>query len=678
MSTKVTPEHRTRAAYVYLRQSTMKQVRHHTESTERQYALRGKAVELGWDAATVRTLDGDLGQSGAQSAGRADFQTLVADVSMGKVGAIFALEASRLARSSLDWQRLIRICAVTKTLVVDEDGCYDPDDFNDALLLGLKGTIAQAELHFIRARLQGGILNKAKKGELRFQLPVGFCHEDGKVVVDPDQEVQGAVRMAFAVFRQTGSALGAVRHFAEHGLRFPKRANGGAWDGKLFWGPLTHCRMLLLLRNPTYAGAYVYGRHREQKQASENGEVSSRTVAVARGDWLVTIRDHHPGYVTWDEHLENLRILASNRSNGIGKGPREGKALLQGLALCGRCGRSLSAQYNSRSGLHSYRCRHDPSAGRSACLSVSGARLDAVIAARVPKILEPAQLEIAFEALRKLEEGDATLCRQRELELERAEYDVDLAERRYQQVDPANRLVAATLEQRWNEALVRLDALRGELAEFRARTGRAVTRAQRERVLALAADFPRLWSAPTTTVKDRKRMLRVLIKDVTVDQDAERKCVTLHVRWQGGACEDMDVDMAWKSGDRPAAADYFRYPEEVVERVRELAGSMRDDRVAEALNAEGRVGSRGAPFTWSMVAWIRYCHDIPVPDLKRHGELTVSQVCERLGVKRGVVYRWIASGVLETRRHESGSAHWIVIDSRKQRELERMAERIRA
>ncbi len=274
MSAKIAEQHLQKPAYIYVRQSTIAQVRFHQESTERQYALRGKALELGWKDAAIRTLDRDLGVSGAQMAGREDFKALVADVSMGKVGAVFALEASRLARSSLDWHRLIELCALTGTLVIDEDGCYDPSDFNDGLLLGLKGTLAQAELHFLRARLQGGKPDKARKGELRFPLPVGLRYdEENRIVLDPDIEVQGAMHLIFSLFQETGSAYGVMQRFAQLGLRFPKRADGGVWAGRLVWGPLTHSRILGILKNPSYAGAYVFGRYQSQRTVTPSGEV---------------------------------------------------------------------------------------------------------------------------------------------------------------------------------------------------------------------------------------------------------------------------------------------------------------------------------------------------------------------------------------------------------------------
>jgi DNA invertase Pin-like site-specific DNA recombinase len=315
MSATIGVEHRSRPAYVYVRQSTLAQVRHNQESTERQYALRDKALALGWTPSTIRTLDRDLGVSGAQSAGREDFKTLVADVSMGQVGAVFALEVSRLARSNLDWHRLLELCALTDTLVIDADGCYDPADFNDGLLLGLKGTMAQAELHFLRGRLLGGKLNKAQKGELRHPLPVGYAYDDAnRVVLDPDAEVRGAIALAFHVFLETGSAYAVVQRFAQHGLRFPKRSYGGAWDGKLVWGNLTHGRVLGLVKNPCYAGTYTYGRYQYRRQITTQGEVSKHTQRVAMSEWRVNLPAHHEGYIKWEEFLANLDRLAKNRA----------------------------------------------------------------------------------------------------------------------------------------------------------------------------------------------------------------------------------------------------------------------------------------------------------------------------------------------------------------------------
>jgi DNA invertase Pin-like site-specific DNA recombinase len=671
MISKVEDHHRQRPAYIYVRQSTMGQVRHHQESTERQYALKGKAVELGWDEANIRVLDRDLGVSGAQAAGRDDFKLLVADVSMRKVGAIFALEASRLARSSLDWQRLIELCALTRTVVVDEDGCYDPSDFNDGLLLGLKGTIAQAELHFIHARLQGGKLNKAKKGELRFPLPVGLCYDDtGGTVLDSDREVQGVVRLVFTYFRETGSAYAVVHRFAEEKLRFPKRAYGGAWNGRLIWGRLTHSRVLGLLKNPSYAGVYVFGRYRSIKEASPDGQVQSRISLMPMDAWRVMIPEHHPGYIGWEEFLHNREILEKNRTNGaetLLSGPaREGLALLQGLLICGSCGRRLSVRYKGNGGIYpTYQCNWLRREGLSTtdCMTLHCDLLDATIAKRVLELIQPSQLEITLLALQELEKRDTSITRQWQMRLERAEYEAQLAQRRYEEVDPSNRLVAGTLEHRWNEALLQLEELNRQYAEFQDKHTRATTVEQKARVLALAQDFPRLWHAPTTQSKDRKRMLRLLIEDITVDRIRGRRQAVLHVRWKGGVCEDLPVELPQPMADR------VRYPKPIVDRVRKLAHELTDDQIAAGLNEAGLLSAKGKPFTVAMIQWIRYRHRIPAPQLKRADELTVQQLAGTFNVSPHVVYYWIGRNVVQARRLNHGSPYWITLDPAKEHEL---------
>lgn len=671
MNPKITEHHRSRPAYIYLRQSTPSQVRHHQESTERQYALREKALDLGWSESLIHTLDRDLGKTGTEMAGREDFKTLVAEVSMGQVGAVFALEVSRLARSNLDWHRLLQLCALTETLVIDEDGCYDPADFNDGLLLGLKGAMAQAELHFLHARLQGGKLNKAKKGELRFPVPVGFCYdEQGRIILDPDQEVQGAVSLVFRLFRETGSAFGVMQRFAEGALRFPKRSYGGAWDGRIIWGRLTHSRVLGMLKNPSYAGMYVFGRYQYRRQISPDGGVHKRIQAVAMSDWRVSLKEHHEGYITLEEFFKNQERLEKNRTNGeetLLAGPaREGLALLQGLLLCGTCGHALTVRYTGNGGIYPcYLCnrlRREGSASKD-CMSFRCDLLDAAIAAEVMQALQPAEIELALAALQELESRDRTISRQWQMRLERAEYEAALAEGRYQEVDPSQRLVAGTLERRWNDALLQLEDLKKQAAEFLRQEARVATPEQKAQVLALARDLPRVWHAPTTQAKDRKRMLRLLIKDITVEKPLRPKQLLVHIRWQGGACTDICVQLP------PNIADRVRYPDAVVERVRHLAQSLRDGDIAGRLNQEGQVSALGKPFSGSMIQWIRYRYQIPRARLARPEELTVQQVAERFRVSPNVVYYWIDRGVIEARRLNAGSPYWITLNETDEQKL---------
>jgi DNA invertase Pin-like site-specific DNA recombinase len=671
MNPKIGDHHRSRPAYIYLRQSTPGQVRHHQESTERQYALREKALELGWSQSLIRILDRDLGKTGTEMAGREDFKTLVADVSMGQVGAVFALEVSRLARSNLDWHRLLELCALTTTLVIDEDGCYDPADFNDGLLLGLKGTMAQAELHFLHARLQGGKLNKAKKGELRFPLPVGLCYDqESRVILDPDEEVRGAVGLVFHLFRETGTAFAVMQRFAESALRFPKRAYGGAWDGKIIWGRLTHSRVLSMLKNPSYAGIYVFGRYRYRREISAEGAVQKRIHAVAMADWRVSLKEHHEGYITLEEFFKNQERLGKNRTNGedtLLAGPaREGLALLQGLLLCGTCGHALTVRYTGNGGIYPcYQCnrlRRDGLAKKD-CMSFRCDLLDAAIAEQVLKALQPAEIELALAALQELESRDRTISRQWQMRLERAEYEATLAERRYQEVDPSQRLVAGTLERRWNDALLQLEDLKKQAAEFQRQAARVTTDEQRAKVLALATDLPRLWHASTTQPKDRKRMLRLLIKDITVEKPPNLKQLLVHIRWQGGACSDIGVQLP------PKRADRVRYPAAVVDRVRDLVQSSPTVEIAERLNREGHVSALGKPITGSMIQWIRYRYQIPKITLARPEELTVQQVAKRFGVSSNVIYYWIDRSVIQARRLNAGAPYWITLDEADEQKL---------
>ena len=634
----------------------MGQVRHHRESTERQYALKEKACSLGWPAEHVRILDGDLGISGAAMTLRQDFKTLVADVSMGKVGAVFALEASRLSRSNTDWHRLLELCALTGTLSIDEDGCYDPADFNDQLLLGLKGTMSQAELHFLRARLQGGKLNKAKKGELRSPLPVGYIYDElGRSVIDPDAEVCGAVTTLFQACHATGTAYGVMDHFRRHGLHFPKRAYGGVWNGQLLWGPLSHRRGLGVLKNPAYAGVYVYGRYTYRKHLAADGHIQYTTVCQPIEAWPVLLKDHHAGYLTWEAYVHNQQMVANNRTNTqpLPSAAREGLALLQGLLLCARCARHVTIRYTGNGGVYpSYECNRAKMDGVSTthCLSVRSPEIDAAVSQRVLEVFQPAQLAIALQAYEELAQRATTVDRQWHLKIERAEYEAQLAQRRYEEVDPANRLVAATLEQRWNTALEQVDAVKQAYATHHHAQGALDLASHREAVLALGQALPRLWNAPTTSAKDRKRMLRLVLKDITITKAA--KTVTLQIRWHGGATEELSVPL------RPKASEQWRHDPTLVERIRELAHHATDEQMVEQLNQAGVKTRKGNRLTVSAIRWIRFKHAIPVPTLKRAEERTGAEVAAHFRVSHYVVYYWIERQHIPARKLANPKGQW--------------------
>lgn len=506
---------------------------------------------------------------------------------------------------------------------------------------------------------------------MRFPLPVGLCcDERGQIVPDPDVQVQGAVRLVFETFKETGSAYAVAHHFAKQGLQFPKRSYGGVWAGKLIWGRLTHARVLGVLKNPSYAGVYAFGRYRSTKTITPDGEIRQAIKKAPIGSWLVDIKNHHEGYISWDEFLHNQQLLEANRTNGeetLLSGPaREGLTLLQGLLLCSVCGKRVSVRYKGNGGIYPmYGCNGHRRDGVSttSCLSVRADLLDKAISKRVLEILQPSQFQIAVAALEELEHRDEATTKQWQMRIEQAEYEAQLAERRYSEVDPSNRLVAGTLERRWNDALLKLDELKQQLERFRQEHCRVLTTEQKDRALALAQDLPRLWAAPSTQAKDRKRMLRLLLKEVTVEKQRLQSQIVLHVRWQGGAVEDIRIDLI------PPVYDQFRYSDEVVEKVRELAQHLNDEQIANALNQEGVRPSKGQRFTANAIRWIRYRRRIKGPQLKQAEELTVQDVAEMFGVGLHIVYDWIDNGTVQARKVNNGSPWWITIGKGKETEI---------
>jgi len=467
---KIQSFHQQKMAFIYLRQSTMHQVIHNQESTDRQYALKQKAMEYGWDPTRIRVMDGDLGQSGSNTSRREDFKLLVAEVSMDKVGAIFVLEASRLSRSSADWNRLLELCSLTRTLIIDQDGCYDPAQFNDQLLLGLKGTMSQAELHLIRARLYGAKLNKAKRGELRFPIPVGYMYDDqGNIAFDQDAQVCHTIELLFSVFKEKQTAYAVVQYFGRENILFPKRAYGGRWKGKLIWGRLIHARVLSILKHPFYAGVYTFGRYKSVKKINQHGEIFSTMKRQPMDQWPVMIKDHHPQYITYDQYQHNVQQLQANRTNTpdhlLAGPPREGATLLQGLLVCGICGRRISIRYAvNKTIVPTYECNGRKRQGLTgcSCFSFRANLIDPIIEQRVIQILTPDNVAIALCALTEMEKRNDSLNRHWEMNIKRCQYQADIAQRRFEQVDPANRLVAASLEKSWNQELEKLALAKNE------------------------------------------------------------------------------------------------------------------------------------------------------------------------------------------------------------------------
>lgn len=640
---KVSASHLARTAYLYVRQSTLRQVMENTESTQRQYALRQRAVALGWPTEAIVTIDTDQGQSGASSADREGFQHLVAEVGLGRAGIVLGLEVSRLARNSADWHRLLEICALSDTLICDEDGLYNPSDFNDRLLLGLKGTMSEAELHFIRARLRGGQLSKARRGELPLLLPIGLVYDPaGKVVLDPDAGVQQAVRHLFATFACTGSARATVQAFRDEGLSFPARVRTGAHKGELTWMPLRHWRTLRTLHNPRYAGAFAYGRLRVRKNAA--GKLS--TEKVPRENWTALILDAHPGYITWEQFELNQEALAANAAAHAREGDRgparEGPALLQGLAICGRCGRRMTVGYHQRRGVEvpDYRCMGQAiQTGSAPCHTVPGGTIDPAISQLLLDAVTPVALDVALSVQSELEARAGEADALRASHVERARHRAEAARRRYLAVDPDNRLVADSLEADWNDALRQLSEAEEDYQRVATASQASLTEEHQARVRALATDFPRLWSDPATPVRERKRIARLLIEDVTIVKADQ---IHLHVRFRGGATTSLLVPIPLSGGqarqtnpDTLAALDH-------------LLDTYTDAQAAEALNRDGHHSGTGQPFTSSIVLHLRRCNGLPshLERLRARGLLTIPEVAERLGVSTSTIKAWHRAGLL--------------------------------
>ncbi len=645
-ATKIRPDHLDRLAVIYVRQSTLFQVRENSGSTLRQYDLVKRAQDLGWTTPSIQVVDQDQGHSGSSAIGRDGFQWLVAEVGLGHVGAVLSLEVSRLARSCSDWYRLLEICALTDTLVIDEEGIYDPGWHNDRLLLGFKGSMSEAELHWLKSRLLGGKVAKAEQGTLRFRLPIGLVYDPaGRIVLDPDEAVQEAVRLVFSLFEQFGSALGVVMYFAEQHLRFPTRWWGGKQADELIWGRLTHGRVLNILHSPLYAGAYVYGRtqFRSRTLPGEEPRVKGRTRRIKQEEWPIVLLDQHPGYVTWDQFLGNQRQLDDNRTwraEDHRGAVREGPSLLQGIVLCGSCGRRMSIRYQRDGSLLMYECNqaHRQLATKT-CQTLRGDRIDQAVVQCFLEAVQPAHLEVALSALDSLEARAKQVDQQWQRQIERAQYEADLARRRYKAVDPDNRLVARSLEREWNEKLAEVEKLEREYALGPRQAALSLTAAQREQIRQLANDLPAVFHAPTTTFVQRKHLLRWLIKDVTLSKQ-----------------------MSWE--ERQTSP-------QVVERVRELSATHTNTQIAALLNEEGERAGMGGSFTVSKIEWIRYAYHIPAGCPERpkaaptgqrgDGRYSAKAAAELLNVDVSTIADWCKTGLLESVRSTPLGPRWITL-----------------
>ncbi len=645
---KVKPAHTHRAAVIYVRQSSASQVEHHRESTERQYALVHRAIELGWHREQVIIVDEDQGLSGSGIAKRAGFAQMAADVALAKVGLVLGLEVSRLARNNADWYRLLDLCGMTDTLIGDADGIYHPALFNDRLVLGLKGTMSEAELHVLRARLNGGIRNKAARGALRRGLPVGLLwgEKEGEVRFHPDEAVTSAIHAVFARFAELGSARQVWLWFRAEGLSFPLQANGVP---DIRWVAPTYTAIHKVLANPVYAGAYVYGKTRRERFVDTDGTIQQRIRRLPRAEWAVLILDHHEGFIDWATYEANQARIGANvhpKPHQAGGAVREGTALLQGLATCGHCGRRLHTHYHGRNAMPGYHCSgKDLVNGRGVyCLNIGGLQIDEAVTTAFLTALTPAAVDATLAAAHQLDaDHDAALAQWR-LAVERARYEAERAERRYRAVEPENRLVARGLEAEWERRLRDLEQAQRELAGRESQRPHALGPADTERLRALGDDLRLVWIASTTTARDKKELLRTLLEDVVIAVERAEARAHLTLRWRGGTVTELEVSLPHSNPPR------IRTDEDSLALIRRLAPHYPDAVIAGILNRQGRRTVHGERFTAVHVGSLRRYRGIPrcePPADRPDGELvTIKKAAGILGVAPSTLHRWLTAGII--------------------------------
>jgi DNA invertase Pin-like site-specific DNA recombinase/predicted DNA-binding transcriptional regulator AlpA len=669
VSSKILSVHLGRDAYVYVRQSTLTQVREHTESLARQYELAQRAVALGWDAHQVKVIDADLGRSGADMTAREGFKELVADVGLGHVGIIFGIEVSRLARNNADWYQLLDLCTLTDTLIADSDGVYHPGDFNDRLVLGLKGTMSEAELHLIRSRLTAGLRHKAARGELRQGLPVGFDYDpDDNVVLAADEAVIEAIATVFRRFAELGSARQVMLSLREEGLLLPRRPGR---TGRIQWAMATYPAVHDFLTNPCYAGAFVFGRNRSEKRLDGEGRVITRTVAVPRDQWAVLIPEHHRGFIDWPTYEANTVALRANwrppRGSG-GGAAREGAALLQGRIRCGRCGRMMQTSYSGTNGNSPrYLCARAKQlyGHEKSCQSIGGRRLEQRVLEEVFAVLEPAARAATAKALRDAEQTHATHLRAFTLSVERARFDVDRARRQYDAVEPENRLVARTLERSLETTLTAQRQTERDLLAAKARRPVKLSDEELAWLSRAGADVRAVFAAPSTTSRERKQLLRAILTEVVLTVDHDKRAAAIRIIWQGGSSTELAMAMN-KTGAHTRTTD-----EDTVSLIGRLAGSYDDTTIALILSRQKRLTGTGLSFTKTRVKSLRVARGIPAyepadqpvsTDEQDVLVVNVPQAERILGVGKVTIYRWLADGFLTGEQLTAGAPWRIRID----------------
>jgi DNA invertase Pin-like site-specific DNA recombinase len=670
---KVTARHRERLAAVYIRQSTRRQVTGNTESTRLQYALADRAVALGWEPPRVLLIDDDLGKSGSTAAGRAGFQRLAGEISLGHVGLVLGTEMSRLARSGKDWYQLIELCALGGTLLADTDGVYDPAEYNDRLLLGLKGTMSEAELYLINQRMRAGRVSKARRGELAIALPAGYWRRpSGEAVLDPDEQVQAVVRLIFAKFTELGSIQGVVRFLTENGIEMGIRARSGPDKGEVTWKRPARATITCMLNSPVYAGVYVYGRRQVNHAGTAAGRPGARTRTARREEYLAWIEDAVPAYISLAQYEANLARLNANRPGGEVPGAvRYGPALLAGLLRCARCGRRMTVSYHADAGKPrvSYDCTGARAEwGGPHCQHLSGRCLDEFITGQVLAALSPAAVEVSIEAARQAAADRAAAGKIWHQRRERARLAADRARRCYQLAEPENRLVVRQLEKDWNDALAAQRDLEEQWHRFQRQAPGQLTGHDQERIRQAACDLHRLWEAPGVTHAERKEVIRAVLDEVTVGTRGTSELVDVRLHWAGGTTT---------SGIVRRPIQYFEnlsYYPQLEQRVLDLAGQGRHpDDIAAQLNRDGFRSARGdGPIRHRVIDQVlrRNGHSIPYrrpprpadpAQAPREDEWRLPELAARLGCTTGTIRKWLREGHLTGRQETRPPYRWILL-----------------
>jgi DNA invertase Pin-like site-specific DNA recombinase len=683
-----TSQHRAKIAYIYVRQSSMYQVTHHAESTDLQYSLVDRAVSLGWPRERVQVIDEDLGKSGVSVEQRTGFQHLIAEISLAHVGLVLSFDASRLARNNRDWYQLLELCALFGALIADGERLYDPRTYHDRLLLGLSGMISEAELHYLKQRLQSGAQHKAERGELRLALPVGLLRlATDEVILHPDQEIQARIRLVFEQFREVRSIRGVMRALRSAQLPLPSRPLRGPAPHEVVWEPARTSAVQGIIQNPAYAGAYVYGRKMRDLTRHTPQHPYSGIVCQPLDQWTICLQDVYPAYISWPEYLANQAQLHANQNRYRADRPgvaRKGAALLQGIVRCGRCGSRLFLHYSgAQSQFPVYLCADDQrKAGGKRCQEVRAIALDAQVEQLVLEALQPDHIALALATLEQVECEEASLQKQWTLRLERARYEAERAERQFAAVEPEHRLVARTLEQRWEERLRAVEAVQREADHWRRTRLAVVTAADRQAILALGQDLPALWHAPSTTNADRKQMLRLVIREVLVDGRRARGRVWFQVNWQTGAYSE-----AWYIRGVIRYAEHADC-ERIQQRIRELSGAYcMDDEIAARLNAEGFQTARRRPFTSKLVWLLRSKWAIrttklnngtrPSPSQWEDGSYSVDGAAAALGVFPGTIYHWLKVGRLTGQQVAKGMPWQVLLSADESSRLHEHLRRAR-